>query len=265
MAEPSYEPSIEHEPHLRPRPREIDPSEASAEQRLHSEASRQGPDEAVEHTVWDEPALSPELLPERSNDRLTYAKWLEQRIAATPASRTWWVTLAVVLASGPWGVLGSLLSGRSGLWGIVAVTVAAPVTEELMKVAAALWVIEKRPYLFRMPFQILLCTLAGGLAFAFFENLMYLRFHTSHFHDAGSTAGYYAQYATWRWTVCTGLHATCSFFSGLGLARMWSHAVANRTRPQIAHAAPMIVAAMIGHGLYNAAVSVAELSGWLQF
>ena len=73
----------------------------------------------------------------------------------------------------------------------------------------------------------------------------------------------FADLATWRWTVCTALHATCSFLAGLGVVRMWSHAMAHRTRPQVARAAPLIVTAMICHGLYNTTVTVAELAGWV--
>jgi RsiW-degrading membrane proteinase PrsW (M82 family) len=219
---------------------------------------------------------------------LTYAEWLDWRIATTPVAQTWLVTLAIVLAAGPWGVLGALFENMTaGAWGLIAVTVIAPVVEETMKVAIALWVIEKRPYLFRMPVQILLCALAGGLAFAFIENLMYLNvtipgyLETQGLETQGlETQGLETQgsestqpvstavstgLARWRWTVCTGLHATCSFLAGLGLVRMWSHATRHRARPKIAHAAPMIITAMLCHGLYNGAVTIAELAGWMPF
>ena len=175
MSRPSHNRSIEEEPHLRSVVHEVDPTEAKAERLLAGEATRANIDDVVQHTVWDEPALSAALVGPADGPRLTYAEWLDWRIATTPVARTWLVTLAIVLAAGPWGVLGALFeSMTAGAWGLIAVTVIAPVVEETMKVAIALWVIEKRPYLFRMPVQILLCALAGGLAFAFIENLMYL-------------------------------------------------------------------------------------------
>jgi hypothetical protein len=61
------------------------------------------------------------------------------------------------------------------------------------------------------------------------------------------------------------LHAICSFAAGLGLVRMWSHAIAHRTRPKVAHAAPLIITAIVVHGAYNGAVTIAELAGWLPF
>lgn len=273
MPGPCHDPSIEHEPHLRPVVHGTDPTEAKAEQLLANEESRASIDDSVEQTVWDEPALSNELVGPSNGPRLTYAEWLDWRISTTPVVRTWLVTLAVVLAAGPWGVLGAIIENTvAGAWGLIGIAVVAPVVEETMKVAIALWVIEKRPYLFRMPFQILLCALAGGLAFAFIENLIYLNVYIP--GAAETNGGEYTQaisspvltdLATWRWTVCTGLHATCSFFAGLGLIRMWSHAITHHTRPKIAHAAPMIVTAMIGHGLYNGMATIAELSGWPRF
>lgn len=257
---PDHDPSIEHEPHLQPGGHEADSTEAEAERLLAAEAGRAGPDEVAEHTVWDEPALSAELTGPDRGGRLTYGDWLQWRMATTSATRTWVVTLLVVLAAGPWGLLGALFGGGGlwdvGAWGLVVVTIIGPVTEEITKISAALWVVEKRPYLFRTPVQILFCALAGGLAFAFIENLMYLHVYVP---DATS------RLALWRWTVCVGMHAVCSSLSGVGLVRMWSAAVGRRARPEIARAAPWIIAAIIGHGLYNGMVTIAELAGWLEF
>ncbi len=268
MAQPSRDPSIEHEPHLQDALHQPDPSERTAARCLADEARRDGLDQAVEHTVWDEPALD-ELAPPSDDRRLTYAEWLDWRIATTPSVRTWWVTFGVVLAAGPWGVVGALFSGiGSAGWGLIAVAVIAPVTEEMMKIAVALWVVEKRPYLFRTPTQIVLAALAGGLAFACMENWIYL-FVGAHSGpqvlDIDQATVISIDWVLWRWLVCTGLHATCSFLAGLGLARMWSRAMAHRTRPDIAHAAPLIIAAMVCHGLYNGVVTIAEMIGWLKF
>ncbi len=278
MPQPSHDPSIAHEPHLHAGAHEVDPAEAKAQRLLGHETAQANIDEVVQHTVWDEPTLSAALAGPARGPRLTYAQWLDWRIATTPIARTWYVTLAIVLAAGPWGVLGALFENMAaGTWGLIAVVIIAPVVEETMKVAIALWVIEKRPYLFRRPLQILLCALAGGLAFAFIENVMYLHVtipasvkaekkelaEAKGIQPAAKTAP--IDLATWRWTICTGLHATCSFLAGLGLVRMWSQAIHHRTRPKIAHAAPMIITAMIVHGLYNGSVTVAELADWLPF
>jgi hypothetical protein len=270
VSRPSRDPSIEHEPQMRPGGFATDPTEPKAERQLASEARRANIDEYVEQTVWDEPALSRELVGPDDGQRLTYAEWLDWRIATTPAARTWLVTLAVVVAAGPWGVVGALLESVAiGTWGWIVVATIAPVAEEMMKIAVVLWIAEKRPYLFRTAFQILLCALAGGLAFALIENLMYLHVYfprgmeaQGHPQAEAARAVALADLATWRWTVCTALHVTCSFLAGLGVVRMWSYAMVHRTRPQVAHAAPLIVTAMICHGLYNTAVTIAEMVGW---
>jgi len=265
--------SIEYEPHLQADAYEVDPTEAKARRLLASETARANIDDVVQHTVWDEPVLSDALLGPADGPRLTYSEWLDWRIATTPSTRTWFVTLAIVLAAGPWGALGALFENMTaGVWGWIAAVIVAPVVEETMKVAIALWVIEKRPYLFRNSAQILLCALAGGLAFAFLENLIYLNFTIPGSREAvGSESARSVvtaasiDLATWRWTICTSLHATCSFLAGLGLARMWSQATSHRIRPKIVHAAPMIIIAMVVHGLYNGTMIIAELVGWLPF
>lgn len=264
MAKKNHDPSIENEPHLKNTIHSADPSELIAYEQLNKESKKANRDEAVEHTVWDEPTLSKDLAGSPEEDgRLTYAKWLEWKLSTTPVQKTWWVVFLVMLSAGPFGILGAMMGpfmGSSTLFGLLSVTVIGPVTEEMVKIAVALWVIEKKPYLFRMPFQVLLCTAAGGLAFATIENLVYLNIYIPKSKQDISILGG-MNIVQWRWSVCTALHVVCSSFAGLGLAKMWSYGVANLKRPNIKHAAPMIIAAMIGHGLYNGIVTLMEMVG----
>jgi len=257
MFSTDHDPSIEHEPHLSRGPHKADPSVWKAEQALAKERRRERLDDVVEYSVWDEPALSGELAGADNGTRRTYARWLDWRMATTSRARTWIVALVAVLAAGPWAVLGSLISGgAAGVWGLVAVAIVGPITEEMMKISVALWIVERRPYLFRLPLQIVLGTLASGLVFATIENLIYLHIYFPHASPA---------LATFRWTVCVALHGTCSTIAGVGLTRMWSHTVAHGTRPEIARAARWIIAAMVLHGLYNTTVTIIKLGGWGQF
>ncbi len=254
MERPSRDQSIGHEPHLQNRAFESDPSERRTPASL---ASKQAPPttvDAVEHTVWDEPTLSPELAGHCDESQLTYPRWLAQRIAETSAAKSWLVTLLVAVVAGPWGVLGALSGISGGSFALAMIVVIGPVTEEIMKVAAALWVIEKRPYLFKSVWQILLCAAAGGAAFAFIENLMYLYVYLPQ-HSS--------KLAAWRWTVCVGLHMNCSFVAGVGLARIWDNAIRERRRPQLWLGLPWLFMAMVAHGVYNGATIVAEAMGWL--
>ncbi len=252
-----HDPSIEHEPQWAPRKHSLDPSEMQAERILAAESKRRTAADVVEHTVWDEPALSPELVGDDGQPRLTYADWLAWRIDSTRPTTTWLVTLLIVLAAGPWAILGALVKEvTSGTWGLIAVAVVAPIIEEVMKIAIALWVVEKRPYLFRWALQIMLCALAGGLAFAVLENLVYLKIYIPH-----PTA----TLVTVRWTVCVAMHVTCSLLAGFGLVRMWSESRRKLIPPDIHTAAPWLIAAICVHGMYNGAATLAEFAGWLPF
>jgi hypothetical protein len=256
MNSPSRDPSVEFEPHLR-EAAASDPSETRAERLLRAEASRGDPDDVVDHTVWEEPTLSTELAGPAADDQVTYSRWLERKIADTSPTKSWLTTLAIVLVAGPWGVIGAIGSGggASNL-SLVLVTIVGPVTEEITKIAAALWVVEKKPYLFKSLWQIFFCAAAGGAAFAFIENLLYLNVYIPH-PSAALT--------TWRWTVCVAMHVNCSFIAGVGLARIWDNAIRNRHRPQLGLGVPWFVLAMAGHGMYNGLAVLAERMGWLEF
>jgi RsiW-degrading membrane proteinase PrsW (M82 family) len=125
-----------------------------------------------------------------------------------------------------------------------------------MKIAVALWVVEKKPYLFRSMWQIFLCAAAGGAAFAFIENLVYINVYVPNHSD---------EFERWRWTVCTALHVNCSLIAGVGMVRIWDNAIRNLHRPQLGLGIPWFVLAMAGHGMYNGLVIVAEQAGWLSF
>jgi hypothetical protein len=255
MSAPHRDPSIENEPHLQDRTYLADPSDAASTRRIESEERQASLDDAVEHNVWDEPTFSSELAGSPAEDQLTYARWLQQKQAETSTLKSWLTTLLVVIVAGPCGILGALTAAGGSGFRLALIVIIGPVTEEIMKVAAALWVVEKRPYLFKSLWQILLCAAAGGAAFAFIENLMYLYVYVPE-HSA--------KMAAWRWTVCVGLHMNCSFVAGVGLARIWDNAVRERHRPQLWLGLPWFFMAMVAHGMYNGAVVLAEAAGWLE-
>lgn len=212
----------------------------------------------IEHTVWNEPSLvaSGATAPD---GQLTYARWLDAESARFTWAQSFWVTVGLALVAGPFGVLGAFVSGpSSGLsaFGLLAVVVVGPVTEEITKIAGALWVVEKRPYWFKSMLQVLLCAGAGGLAFAAIENLIYI-----YLYNPGGGA----EFRAWRWTICTALHVNCSMIAGWGLVRIWHKAISTRTRPELRLGMPLFALAMITHGLYNLSVTVAEVAGWLEF
>ncbi len=231
-----------------------DPSEQKAAELLAREREKATRTDAVEHTVWSEPALSVDLAGTPDEDQLTYPGWLTEKIRQTSFLKSWWVTLLIALAAGPWGVLGAFSGSGSSSFGVLMVAVFGPVAEEITKVAAALWIVEKRPFLFRSFGQILICAACGGLAFAAIENVIYTQVYFPH---------HTAEFSRFRWTVCVALHMGCSSIAGIGLVRIWMATMRDLSPPRLALGIPWFVAAMVIHGLYNFSTMIASAAGWL--
>ena len=229
--------SIHDEPHMREGARhKPDPSEKTVE------ASQPATDdERREHTVWEEPGLSRELAG-ATPEGASYGEWLQARHEATGGVKTWLVTLGVALSAGPWAILGAFYGSGQSWFSILTITVFGPLTEEVMKVGMATYIVEKRPYLFSSARQVLLAAIAGGLAFSIIENIMYL-----HFYIPDPSPGI----VHWRWTVCVVMHTGCSFIAGLGILRVWRDAWKRMARPRLTLAYPYLLTAFIIHGVYN--------------
>lgn len=181
-----------------------------------------------------------------------YAAWLQDRVQNTPLSRTWWVTLLLLLAGGPWAVFGAFWN--AGTMGALGMVVVGPAIEEVMKVALIALLLETRPYLLRSRTQVLLAAGGAGLAFAAIENALYLLVYIPN-----PTA----EIIIWRWTVCVALHVGCSLVAGVGAAHAWHRTVTELRRPREPVTLFWLVLAIAIHGLYNGTVLVLELSGTL--
>ncbi|MCA9309609.1 MAG: PrsW family intramembrane metalloprotease [Phycisphaerales bacterium] len=221
-------------------------------ERFADDRGNPSPGNEVEHSPWDEPAIraSGAEAPEGAR---TWARWFEEKKRSMTASESCAWTALVGLAAGPWAVLGAFLGAGSLTSGLLTAVVVGPIVEELMKVAAASVVIEKRPWVFRSTAQVLGCCGMGGLAFAVIENLLYLNIYIPQ-PDAGIII--------WRWTVCVFLHLGCALIAGLGLARVWRDVSAQRRPAELADAFRYMVIAIVVHGSYNALATVLE---WTQF
>ena len=134
-------------------------------------------------------------------------------------------------------------------FGALAVVVGAPLVEEISKAMGPLMVLEKRPWLFGSASSIVLIGIASGLVFASVENLLYFFVYLP---SSSLTPGL----VLWRLTVCTLLHVTGATLSCFGLSRAWRHAAQVKGTFEMSSAVPWMVAAMIVHGLYNAAALV---------
>jgi hypothetical protein len=242
MSKPSTDQSVANEPHLQDGFRLTDESEEKAEKILSKR--KESVDQKVEHTVWDEPALSGELVKKVPDSAVTYTKWLKDKIENTSGVKSWYMTFLLTLAAGPWAVLGAFMlafQGHSG-FGSVAVVIFGPIIEEMLKISSALITIEKRPYLFKSPRQIFLCCVFSGVVFAFIENIIYLNIYIRNPTPL---------LVIWRWTVCVLLHSGCTVVSSVGLIKIWSTSMETHTRPRLPHMAKYVIAACVIHGTYN--------------
>jgi len=238
------------EPHLRGRPLQPDPSEERADRTL---AHGQRPDQGVEHTIWDEPALSPLLAGAVPPGELTYRRWLLERRDRTTAARSWAITIGAAAAAGPWAVLGAFWGSGRTVFSVAALIAFAPLVEEMMKAALALYVVEKKPFLFRSRAQIGLCVVAGAFAFAVLENLLYLNVYIPKPPVA---------LVRWRWSVCVALHMGCSLIASMGLMRVWTDTWRRLDRPRLALAYPYVLTAVVVHGTYNALALLLTVAGF---
>jgi hypothetical protein len=179
----------------------------------------------------------------------SYRSWLTAHLARRSVVGAWPRVIAVALAGGPWAVLAVLTQfGPTGAVGgsVPLMTIVfAPVIEETMKIALAGYIVEMRPYLFFNTAQIRTAAVGSALAFAVLENLAYLHIYTT---NPSATL------MLWRWLVCTGVHLGCTAVAAQGLILVWQRTMEEYREPRIGSIMPWLAAAMVLHGMYNAAV-----------
>ncbi len=155
-------------------------------------------------------------------------------------------------ASGVFAVLCSLAKGAIG-FGLLAVSVGAPVVEETAKVVLPLMWMEKEPWRFRGVASIAFACLCSALAFATIENLLYFYVYIPNDKLTAAMIHY-------RLTVCTFMHVGCTMISVCGLARAWREAKSNVCAFSAQTFIPYLVVAMVVHGLYNTLATLFSLS-----
>ncbi len=251
--------SIFDEPQFKDSHPNPDPSELKTDKLFSRRNESVDEEEQIEHTVWDEPALSKELKDSGDTCHLTYAGWLSRKISTMSISRSWLITLAIALSAGPWAVIGALFISYGGVSfysaGVIAIIVIGPMTEEFMKIAIPLYVAEKRPFYFKSRLQVLICIIAGGVVFAVIENLIYIYVYIRNPS---------LPIILWRWTICTLMHVSSTFIAGLGIMRMWADSNKSLSRPQLSLAYPFIISAIILHSLYNILAIILSYTGYFK-
>jgi hypothetical protein len=209
--------------------------------------------ELAEHSVWDELSTDRSLSGEPAADAVTWYRHYLDRVERVSGWRSWLVTAVVALVAGPAAILATLWGGAQSGIAWVAIVILGPTMEEVMKIALPLWLVERRPWLFRSFSQILVCGLMSGLAFAAVENAIYLNLYVPNPTPA---------LVQWRWTVCVALHTTCSAVAAVGVARVWSRMRQHERRPQLTDGTGWLIAAVALHSLYNATAIL--IDGWFE-
>lgn len=253
MTSPEHDPSVDNEPWRLPADAADRTRGGPGPEDLSRPAAARDDDQSLYESVWDEPGHDDALSGPRPAAAPNYASWLSRKTRETNAMKTWMMTAVIAAIAGPAALIGTLLNGSATLVPILAIVILGPVMEEVMKSAAALWVVEKRPFWFSSRLQIAVCALASGFVFAAIENLMYLHVYVE---DASESL------ARWRWSVCVALHMGCSLIASLGLMRIWSKTYELSRRPELTDGAAMLTAAVVIHGTYNGCCVAANLAGF---
>ncbi|MCC5849835.1 MAG: PrsW family intramembrane metalloprotease [Verrucomicrobia bacterium] len=192
-------------------------------------------EEAPVDSVWMEPGRQADGQPN------PYAEWYEKQKAGTTTFASWRLTLLLSLIAGPLAVFSAFFTRAPGA-GYLLIVVAGPLIEEVGKVMGPLMVVERNPARFITRGQILFCALISGLVFSVIENFLYLKVYI---RDPTPLLIW------WRWTVCVGLHVGCSLIAGLGVAKIWQEADQNRKPPKLETGLPLLITAVVLHGVYN--------------
>lgn len=195
--------------------------------------------EEAERSVWDEPGISSTLAGNVPDDAVTWYRWYCDQVALRNPIMPWLVTVGIAVTAGLLAIPGAMIFTPTSM---LAVVFAGPLTEEILKIALAIWVVEKRPWLFSSSAQILFCGLCAGLGFSIVENFIYLFVYIPN-----PTI----EIAVWRWTVCVALHVGCSTIAAAGVAKIWHQFQVEQRMPQLIDGSRLLTAAIVIHGTYN--------------
>lgn len=250
---PSKDPDIRNEPHLRPGkvvsgfdPAIDAPLGFNSQPTEFSERS----DEDIDHSVWDEPSLTPDVQASTPSSALTYANWLDRRRADWSEFNAWTVTLGVVMLSLPLAAVAAIISWTTGnvffVSDVFVACLAGPMLQEICKIAVPLWIVEKRPYFFTTWFQFFVLALATATAFAVVSNFiltLVVREITMPIF-------------LFQWVGVLGLNLITAAISTYGLETIWRNSINSGKPPKLDDGYPYFATAIGLHVVFAIGITI---------
>lgn len=227
---PSNDPDIRNEPHLRPRLNEpvYDPA-IDAPLGFDSQAREfsTNSEEDIDHSVWDEPSLTPAVAAATPESALTYANWLKQRRESWTQFNAWTVTLGVILLSVPMAIVAAFINWTTGnvllVTDVFVACIAGPMLQEICKIAVPLWIVEKRPYFFTTWFQFFVFALVTATVFTVVSNFIFWLV----IRDDSM------EIFIFQWVGVFGLNLATAAISTYGLETIWRNSINNEKPPKL--------------------------------
>lgn len=176
--------------------------------------------------------------------RVAFAEWIDAKRRSCTFEGNVAVTVLAALMGGPFAVVGALMSGQSGWWGVLYVCLMGPIAEELLKQSGMVMLLERRPWRLFSSWQFPLAAAVSALIFATLENVLYQ-------HVYLAAAPNVERIMAFRWTWCTGLHVVCSVVASLGLLRVYRRVRDKNTPADLSRAFPWFVVAIAMHAAWN--------------
>ncbi len=215
---------------------QADPSETNAAT-LHPQEEI----DTIRDSVLNEPHFGDSARPEAFRD------WVAAKRAGTTRGGSLLLTIAAGLLAGPFAVLGAFAAGNPTLFAVVYIILFGPVIEELLKQSGMIYLLERRPYRIFAGWQFPLAAVLAALIFASIENFLYIYQFSSVTNDTARVA----EFAMFRWKVCTALHVGCAIVASFGLRRVWQEQTRTGRPADLSLAFPLVTAAIVIHGVYN--------------
>ena len=246
---PSNDPDIRNEPHLRQGSGvpNLDPA-IDPPLGLNREAIgfSLASDEDIEHSVWNEPSLAPQVAAQIPESALTYANWLDQRRESWTQLNAWCVTLAIAALSVPCAMLAVIVQWTTGNIFVVSNVIVAcligPTLQEICKVLIPLWVVEKRPYFFTAWFQFFLIAIVTATSFTVVSN-----FFLSLALDTSELEVDPQKLFLFQWVGVFGLNLITATVAAFGLEKIWRASLRDRRPPKLENGFPFFATAIGFH------------------